>query len=71
MLRPGNPVDDHGQPRPAGAEAPGLPTAAERARTLVDGNADARPVIPGPPAGLPGGRYVPARRSRTRSRTSA
>jgi hypothetical protein len=50
MLRPGNPVEDHGQPRPEVAKAPGLPTAAERARTLVEGNSSALLVIPGLPA---------------------
>ncbi len=47
MLRPGNPVRQHGQPRPEVEDAPRLPTAAERARTLVEGNSSAVLDIPG------------------------
>lgn len=60
MFRPGNrmpPGTDrtaaavgrggHGQPRPEVDDAPRLPTAAERARTLVEGNSSAVLTIPG------------------------
>ncbi|SHN33765.1 DUF2470 domain-containing protein [Actinacidiphila paucisporea] len=59
MIRPGNPVPDvsgpheqaerspHGQPRPEVEDAPRQPTAAERARTLVEGNSSPALVIPG------------------------
>ncbi len=63
MFRPGNPVPhggdrtavavgsraprEHGQPRPEVEDPPRLPTAAERARTLVEGNSSALLVIPG------------------------
>ncbi|WP_252395143.1 DUF2470 domain-containing protein [Streptantibioticus parmotrematis] len=62
MFRPGNPMpsadhtatgavgeerEEHGQPRPEEEYAPSRPTAAERARTLVEGNASAVLVIPG------------------------
>lgn len=74
MIRPGNPVPDvsgpqerserssHGQPRPEEEEAPRQPTAAERARTLVEGNPSAALVIPGlsPAPTVP---LVPLRRS--------
>jgi hypothetical protein len=74
MIRPGNPAPDlsdpheqserspHGQPRPEGEEAPRQPTAAERARTLVEGNPSAALVIPGlaPAPAVP---LVPLRRS--------
>ncbi|WP_329180731.1 DUF2470 domain-containing protein [Streptomyces sp. NBC_01477] len=59
MIRPGNPVPDvsdpqkqserspHGQPRPDAEDAPRQPSAAERARTLVEGNSSPALVIPG------------------------
>ncbi|MEE4542905.1 DUF2470 domain-containing protein [Streptomyces sp. V4-01] len=59
MIRPGNPVPDlsdgspqsdgsrHGQPRPENEEAPRQPSAAERARTLVEGNSSLALAIPG------------------------
>jgi hypothetical protein len=50
MIRPGNPmpgVPAHGQPRPEVEEAPRLPSAAERARTLVENNSSAVLTIPG------------------------
>ncbi len=59
MSRPGNPMPPgadtasavarggHGQPRPEVDDAPGPPAAAERARTLVEGNSSAIVVIPG------------------------
>lgn len=50
MFRPGNPmpgVPAHGQPRPEVEEAPRLPSAAERARTLVENNSSAVMTIPG------------------------
>lgn len=50
MFRPGNPmpgVPAHGQPRPEVEEAPRLPSAAERARTLVENNSSAIVTIPG------------------------
>lgn len=65
MIRPGNPmsgVPAHGQPRPEVEEAPRLPSAAERARTLVENNSSAALVIPGlSPA--PGEPMTPLRRS--------
>lgn len=65
MFRPGNPmsgVPAHGQPRPEVEEAPRLPSAAERARTLVEGNSSSVLVIPGL-AGEPAEPMVPLRRS--------
>jgi hypothetical protein len=59
MNRPGNPMppsaehtaavvgEEHGQPRPEEENAPTVPTAAERLRTLVEGNSSALLVIPG------------------------
>lgn len=53
MIRPGNPLPDvsnpseHGQPRPEMEEAPQQPSAAERARTLVEGNPSLALAIPG------------------------
>lgn len=53
MIRPGNPVpevsnpSEHGQPRPDEEETPRQPTAAERARTLVERNSSLALVIPG------------------------
>lgn len=60
MLRPGNPIRPragrtantvgrrrHGQPRPEVEGAPRRPTAAERARTLIEGNSSAVVAIPG------------------------
>lgn len=50
MIRPGNPTPDvsgHGQPRPEVEEAPRQPSAAERARTLVEGNSSLALAIPG------------------------
>jgi hypothetical protein len=68
MIRPGNPVSelssplDHGQPRPEEEEAPRQPSAAERARTLVENNSSLALVIPGlRPA--PAEPLVPLRRS--------
>jgi hypothetical protein len=71
MIRPGNPVSDltdqseqpeHGQPRPEVEEAPRQPSAAERARTLVEGNSSPALAIPGlSPA--PAAPLVPLRRS--------
>lgn len=74
MIRPGNPVPDvsdpqqqaersqHGQPRPEVEEAPRQPSAAERARTLVEGNASPALVIPGL-AAAPTAPLVPLRHS--------
>jgi hypothetical protein len=65
MIRPGNPMPDvsgHGQPRPAAEEAPRQPSAAERARTLVELNASLTLVIPGPGPG-PEDPAVPLRHS--------
>jgi hypothetical protein len=75
MIRPGNPVPgltDHrsqqseqsrnGQPRPEAEETPRQPSAAERARTLVEANSSLVLVIPGlTPA--PTAPLVPLRRS--------
>src|SRR5882757_4683337 len=50
MIRPGNPmpgVPAHGQPRPEEEEAPRQPSAAERARTLVEANPSVALQIPG------------------------
>jgi hypothetical protein len=48
MFRPGNPMPSrHSQPRPEADETARLPSAAERARTLVQGNASGVLVIPG------------------------
>lgn len=50
MIRPGNPmpgVPGHGQPRPDVEVAPRQPSAAERARTLIEGNSSVALVIPG------------------------
>ena len=59
MNRPGNPMppsaehttvvvgQEHGQPRPEEENALTVPTAAERMRTLVEGNSSALLVIPG------------------------
>ncbi len=59
MNRPGNPMppsaehtttvvgEQHGQPRPEEEKALTMPTAAERLRTLVEGNSSALLVIPG------------------------
>lgn len=74
MIRPGNPVPDltdpqeqseqspHGQPRPEVEEAPRQPSAAERARTLVEGNSSPALVIPGL-APAPAAPLVPLRHS--------
>lgn len=74
MIRPGNPVPDltdggeqseqsrHGQPRPEVEEAPRQPSAAERARTLVEANSSLALVIPGL-APAPATPLVPLRRS--------
>lgn len=65
MFRPGNPmpgVPAHGQPRPDVEEAPRLPSAAERARTLVENNASAVLTIPGLDTGTPDA-MTPLRRS--------
>ena len=50
MIRPGNPTPElsgNGQPRPEVEEAPRQPSAAERARTLVEGNSSLALAIPG------------------------
>jgi hypothetical protein len=50
MIRPGNPTPElsgSGQPRPETEEAPRQPSAAERARTLVEGNSSLTLAIPG------------------------
>lgn len=62
MIRPGNPMPAHGQPRPDVDDAPRMPSAAERARTLVEGNPSAVLVIPGMTTVLPG-QMVPEMRS--------
>ncbi|MFG1806989.1 DUF2470 domain-containing protein [Streptomyces sp. NPDC049040] len=74
MIRPGNPVPDltdpqeqselssHGQPRPEAEQAPRQPSAAERARTLIEGNSSPALVIPGL-APAPTAPLVPLRHS--------
>lgn len=51
MFRPGNPMPsrkaEHGQPRPDKDETTRMPSAAERARTLVEGNSSGILLIPG------------------------
>lgn len=50
MIRPGNPtpeVSGNGQPRPEVKGAPTQPSAAERSRTLVEGNSSLALTIPG------------------------
>jgi hypothetical protein len=51
MFRPGNPLprhaEKHGQPRPETDETTRMPSAAERARTLVEGTASGLLLIPG------------------------
>lgn len=69
MIRPGNPMPDvsgHGQPRPEAEDAPRRPSAAERARTLVEGNSSLALGIPGPaaaPSGPAASPEVPLRHS--------
>ncbi len=66
MFRPGNPMPGagrrsaegeagRGQPRPLDIENARVPSAAERVRSLVEGNCSALLLIPGPggPGGLP------------------
>jgi hypothetical protein len=55
-------VPAHGQPRPEAEEAPRQPSAAERARTLVEGNSSVVLRIPGLRP-VPGEPMVPLRRS--------
>src|SRR4051794_35183529 len=62
MIRPGNPMPAHGQPRPDVDDARRRPSAAERARTLVEGNPSAVLVIPGLTT-VPPDRLVPEMRS--------
>ena len=65
MIRPGNPTPElsgSGQPRPAVKEAPRQPSAAERARTLFEGNPSLALAIPGMRPG-PAGPMVPLRQS--------
>jgi hypothetical protein len=50
MIRPGDPTPElsgHGQPRPEVKVAPRQPSAAERSRTLVEGNSSLALTIPG------------------------
>lgn len=50
MFRTGNPKPELGQPRPDGEKEARVPSAAERVRTLVEGNSSAVLAIPGLPA---------------------